>query len=109
MYRDGVSATQAWRTFLPLLRVHLPKFLGFGAVVLSVLVSAAVAIAAVGLEGCCLGFGILALPYVGMVVMLPVWIAYRSYGPEFLAQFGERWSVFAAAASATPPPPDVEY
>jgi len=42
---------------------------------------------------CC----IVLLPYVGTVILLPVWVLYRAYSVEFLAQFHPDFDVFAAA------------
>ena len=55
---------------------------------------------------CCLA----ALPYVGTVILLPVWVCLRAFGLRFIAQFGpdyDVWSVVAATAPApvTPEPP----
>jgi hypothetical protein len=45
-------------------------------------------VVAVGFATCCIGFLLMVTPYVGQVVLLPLHVAYRALGPEFLAQFG---------------------
>jgi hypothetical protein len=50
---------------------------------------------------CCIA----ALPYVGTVLLLPVWVAYRLLSLEFLAQFHPSFNLFAplpGAADTTP-------
>jgi hypothetical protein len=96
MYLRGVGVTEAWRLFLPLLGQHVVGFLVYAimVVVLQVLTMALVIIA--GFATCCIGFLLMGTPYVGQVVLLPVFVFFRGLGPEFLAQFGPEWDVFAA-------------
>ncbi len=42
---------------------------------------------------CCIA----AIPYVGSVIMLPLFVFERGYTLHFVAQFGERWQVFDVA------------
>jgi hypothetical protein len=55
---------------------------------------------------CCLA----ALPYVGTVILLPVFVCLRAFGLRFIRQFGPDYDVWSAmseastAAPATPPP-----
>lgn len=109
MYRHDLTVNEAWRLLLPLVRTHLAEFVVFAIAVAGSTVLVGLAILAVGFATCCVGLVVLALPFVGMVVLLPLWIVYRSYGPEFLAQFGESWSVFAPPDGAPPGSPDVKY
>jgi hypothetical protein len=109
MYRDGLSATNAWGRFLPLLRQHLGIFVVYGLFVLLLSAIVGAVVAAAGLATCCVGFLFLALPYVGQVILLPLHVTFRGLGPEFLAQFGPDYDVFAVAAphagGAVPPMP----
>ena len=74
-----------------------PLVIGLGA--------AAVVLFVAGCATCCCGFLLMAIPYVGSVVLLPISAAYRAYGPEFLAQFGPEWSVFEPEPPPAEPPP----
>ena len=109
MYRDGLSATAAWGRFLPLLRREPGLFVLYGLFVLLLSAIVGAIVAAAGLATCCVGFLFLALPYVGQVILLPVYVTFRGLGPEFLAQFGPDYDVFAAAApqgtGSIPPTP----
>jgi len=100
MYRHGIRASAAWRRFLPLMREHLGTFVLYALLVLVLSVAVASVILAVGFATCCVGFLLIAMPYVGQVVLLPLHVAYRAFGPEFLGQFGPDFQVFVS----TPPP-----
>ncbi|MBZ5637750.1 MAG: hypothetical protein LAO51_03220 [Acidobacteriia bacterium] len=101
MYRDDLAATAAWGRFVPLLGSHFIRFLLYGLFLFVLTLGVVVAIVVAGCATLCCGFILLAIPYVGSVLVLPVSVTYRAYGPEFLAQFGADWSVF-------PPPPSPE-
>jgi hypothetical protein len=112
MYRDGLTTNDAWRRFLPLLRAHTAEFLLYGLLLFFLVLAVSVVVLVAGLLTCCIGWILIAIPYVGTVLLLPIWFTYRGYGPEFLAQFGPEWSVFPAAPPPEPPgggptaPPD---
>lgn len=103
MYRDGLRASDAWRKFLPLLRRNTIEFLIFGLVVAGLVLAAYIAVTIIGFLTCCLGILLLAIPYVGTLVTLPLFVAYRGIGPEFLAQFGPEYDVFGHDGAAPPP------
>jgi hypothetical protein len=96
MYRLGIPATAAWREFLPLLQAETLRFVLYGFFVLALFIAAGLAIMIFGMATCCVGFFLLWLPYVGTVLLLPLYSAYRLLGPEFLAQFDPRFDLFAA-------------
>jgi hypothetical protein len=105
MYRHGIRAGEAWRRFLPLLREHLGQFVLYALLVLVLFVAVGAVVVAVGFATCCVGFLLMVTPYVGQVVLLPLHVAYRALGPEFLAQFGPEFQVFASGPPAAPAPP----
>jgi len=102
MLRDGITASAAWRRFMPLFREHPGAFILYGLFVLVLFVVVGGAVVAVGFATCCVGFLLLALPYVAQVVLLPLYVTYRGLGPEFLAQFGPDFDV---RATVPPDPP----
>jgi hypothetical protein len=104
MYRDDVTATAAWGRFLSLFRGHFLRFVLYGLFlfVLAIAVGAVVIVA--GCATLCCGFILLMIPYVGSVLILPISVTYRCYGPMFLAQFGPDWSVIPAPPSPEPAP-----
>jgi hypothetical protein len=109
MYRDGITATRAWGRFLPLLRANLFPFVLCGLWVLVLWIAVVLALGLAGCATCCCGFLLMALPYVGSVLLLPITVSYRAFGPEFLARFGPEWSVFEPPpGTAGPAPPSPE-
>jgi hypothetical protein len=103
MYRHGIRANEAWRRFVPLLREHLGQFVLYALLVLVLFVAVGAVVIGVGFATCCVGFLLMVTPYVGQVVLLPLHVAYRALGPEFLAQFGPEFQVFASGPPAQAP------
>jgi hypothetical protein len=107
MYRHGLRTNEAWRRFLPLLREHLGPFVLYALLVLVLFAVVGALVMAAGFATCCVGFLLIITPYVGQVVLLPLHVAYRAFGPEFLAQFGAEFQVLASAPPAQAPAPPV--
>jgi hypothetical protein len=99
MYRFDLSATAAWRTLLPWLRRFPGWFIAYVVVIFLAAIVFQVMVFILCLFTCC----IVLLPYVGTVILLPVWVLYRSYSVEFLAQFHPDFDLFEAAAVAPAP------
>jgi hypothetical protein len=111
MYRRRCRAYEAFRAAVSLIAAHP------GEIVLYCLFLTVLAIAS-GLISCfamCATCCIAALPYVGTVILLPVYILLRSFSLLFLRQFGPDYDVWASfmppeflpilsGAPATPPP-----
>jgi hypothetical protein len=107
MYRHDLGILAAWGRFLSLFQAHPSKFLLYGLFVLVLHIAIGIVVATLGLMSCCVGLVILAIPYVGQVILLPILVTLRALGPEFLAQFGPDLVVLAdapAPVSATPGP-----
>jgi hypothetical protein len=94
MYRDGVGAVEAWGRFMKLLQEHFVYFLLYGLFILALHVLLAFAVILLALFTCCVGAVLLSIPYVGTVLLLPVWVTYRIYSVDFLAQFDPRYRLF---------------
>ena len=97
MYRFDLKATDAWRALLPWLSSHGGWFVLYGVVILLLALGFGLVFLLVCLVTCCIA----ALPYVGTVVFLPVWVTYRAFSVEFLAQLHPDFDLFAAARAAT--------
>jgi hypothetical protein len=109
MYRRRCRASEAFRDVTLLIWHHLGSFFLFclfGVVlVLAVLVIGGIVTCAT----CCLA----ALPYVGTVILLPVFLCLRAFGLVFLRQFGPDYDVwttfmpleFLPILSGEPPAP----
>ena len=105
MYRFDLSASEAWRRFLPMLRDHLFHFLVYGIFYLVLNLMVVAFLVLVGLFTCCVGFLLIAMPYVGTVFTLPVWVTFRAFSLEFLAQFDPALALLGPAPVVPIPPP----
>ena len=112
MYKDRIPFGQAWSKFMALLRKRPGELLLYGLFVAVLWVGLSLALGILGMVTCCVGFIVVAIPYVGSVIMLPVHATYRAFSAEFLAQFGPEFDVWeglenseedASALPATPP------
>lgn len=57
-----------------------------------------IAIGILGLLACCLTCCLAILPYLGTVILLPLFVFQRSYSLCFLAQLGPEWTLFSGDA-----------
>jgi len=89
MYRHRVSATEAWKMFLPLFREHPGSFVLFGLLYFGILLAGALLYFAGGLLTCCIGLILMAIPYIGTVILLPLYTLGRYLSLDFLGQFGD--------------------
>lgn len=112
MYRFELTTMEAWRTLTPWLRRYVGWFIAYAVLFLAAAIAFQVVVLVLCLFTCC----IVLLPYIGTVILLPVWVLYRAYSVEFLAQFHPDFDLFTAARSAaliepdqgsSEPPPDV--
>jgi len=104
MARTELGAAAAWRLLLPWFEAYLGAFLGYALFVLALGLAVGVAVVVFGLLTCCVGFLLLAIPYVGTVLLLPVFVTYRAFSLEFLAQFDPAFQLFPPATPSQPPP-----
>jgi hypothetical protein len=102
MYRDRIAGWEAIQKFLPLFFSQLLHSIGYGIFrfILSLLIALGIIIC--GCVTCCLGFVVLAIPYINAVVLLPLLYAMRAFSVEFLEQFGPEYRLFPKP-EANPP------
>ncbi len=93
MYKFDIKATEAWRYFLPWLKTRPLPFFLYGLFVLALGFCVVVIFGLACMLTCC----IVALPYVGTVILLPIWVTYRLFSVEFLAQFDPGFDLFIPA------------
>lgn len=96
MYRQRISAWEAWNRLLAIHWPHLAQFLVLAILWAVLMTIAVILVIVVGLLTCCIGFFILLLPVVNAVVTLPISYTFRAFSLEFLAQFGDDYSVFSS-------------
>ena len=99
MYKQRLGTTAAWGVFLGLFQAHPGAFVLFGLFYLAVLIGLVVAYLIGGALTCCVGLLLLATPYIGTVLTLPISVLGQFMNLEFLAQFGPDFTLL-------PPIPD---
>jgi hypothetical protein len=93
MYKFDLKATEAWRYFLPWLKTRPWQFVLYALFVLALVCLFVCLFAIACVLTCC----IVGLPYVGTVILLPLYVTYRIFSLEFLAQFDPEFDVFTPA------------
>jgi hypothetical protein len=94
MFLHTASCLTAWRRFLALVRPNAGRFLLY--ILFAILLGIAIAllIFAIVIVTCCCAGCLLAIPYLGTVLLLPVLVFSRSYSLYYLAQYGTEFNVF---------------
>jgi hypothetical protein len=92
MYRQRCGAVDAVREVLRLVADNVGVFIlfclfGFVLLLATIMIGAVVS---------CLTCCIAALPYIGTVILLPVYVCLRAFGLLFLRQFGPEYDVWAS-------------
>ena len=100
MYRRRCRAGEAFRAVASLIATYP------GEIVLYCLflIALAAASAMIGCASMCVTCCITAIPYVGTVILLPIFVLFRSFSLTFLRQFGPEYDVWANVAAPEPPP-----
>jgi hypothetical protein len=97
MAKHHLTATAAWRRFLPLLRANAGGFALYVIVTLAVGMAVGMAVLFAGCMTCCIGFVLLAIPWLGTLPLLPALLFFRLLSVHYLAQLGPEYDLFAPA------------
>ena len=101
MYRRRCRAGEAFRISISLVRDYPGEItlycLSWIALAIAVGVTSCVLI----LATCCIAL----LPYIGTVILLPIFVLLRTFGLRFIGQFGPDYDVWASNVEAPPPLP----
>ena len=108
MHRKNLRTMAAWGEFATIFRANPVAFLVVGLLTFFVFLAVGVAIFVFGIATCCVGFLLLAIPYVGTVLLLPLHVTYRAFTVEFLAQFDPEIGLSLDPEPPPPPPPGDE-
>lgn len=92
----------AWGELLGLLRVYPATFLVYLLFQIVLAVAVGILVIAVVLLTCCCAGCLLAIPYVGTVLLLPILVFDRAYSLYYLAQFGPEYEVIEAGSVTLP-------
>jgi len=110
MYLQTPSAVAAWRMLLDILAFNKGRFVLY--ILFHIVISLAVGsiVLAIGCLTCGCACCLLALPFIGTVILLPVLVFLRSYSLFYLAQYGPEFNAFAPVPQVVPPagPPLVQ-
>ena len=103
MYRRRCLAMEALHAAMSLILEHPGEITLYCLFWIALAIGSAMVSCVAILATCCLAI----LPYLGTVILLPVFVLLRSYGLLFIRQFGADYDVWAAYAEARPvtPPP----
>jgi hypothetical protein len=101
MYRRRCGGVEACRAALALIRSFPGEIALYCLFWILLGMGAAVAACATVLFTCCIAL----LPYIGTVIMLPIFVCLRAYGLCFIRQFGPDYDVWSATAQPPPLPP----
>ncbi len=93
MHKHRVSTTRAWSIFLAVFKEHPGSFVACGIFYLLISILGSIALFFGGLVTCCIGLLLLAIPYIGSVVSLPMSVTLRYYTLDFLGQFGPEFQL----------------
>jgi len=101
MFLRTTSCTDGWREFLTILAANKARFALYilFQIVISITIGAIIFAAAI--MTCCCAACILAIPYIGTVLMLPLLIFKRAYSLCYLRQFGPSFDVFSPEIETT--------
>lgn len=100
MAKHRLTATAAWRRFLPLLRANAGGFALYAIVTLAVWMAVGMAVLFAGCMTCCIGFVLLAIPWLGTLPLLPALLFFRLLSVHYLAQLGPEYDLFTGAPAA---------
>ncbi len=102
MYLRTASVRAAWREFVSLCRMNLGRIAVYLLFSLLLAMILGMMVLAVVLLTCCVACCLMALPFVGAVLLLPVYVFQRAYPLCYLEQYGLEYQVITA-----PEPPPV--
>jgi len=97
MFQRTTSCTAAWREFLDVLTANSPRFILYVLFQIAIWLVIGIMIVAMICVTCCCAACILAIPYVGTVLLLPILVFQRSYSLYYLRQYGPAFDFFGAA------------
>jgi hypothetical protein len=95
MYIHGLRCMEGWGRFRSILSRNKGKFVLYILFQIVIGLAIGVIVMAIVLGTCCCAACIFAIPYIGTVALLPLWVFKRSYSLYYLRQYGDEYNVFA--------------
>ncbi|MBL9136755.1 MAG: hypothetical protein JNK85_12835 [Verrucomicrobiales bacterium] len=105
MYLGQTSCRSAWGKFYGLMSSAPLEFAIYLLFHLLLSIAVTLCVVMVVILTCCVAACFLAIPYVGVVLLLPVHMFFRAYSAGYLAQYGEEWDVFRPPTGMASMPP----
>jgi hypothetical protein len=102
MFLRRTKCTTAWTEFRAILGDNIGRFTLY--VLFQIVLAIAIGFVVLGVViiTCCLAGCVMAIPYLGTVLLLPVLVFKRSYSIYYLAQYGPAYSVFPPGPPTLP-------
>ncbi|MEM1441145.1 MAG: hypothetical protein AAGF67_02305 [Verrucomicrobiota bacterium] len=97
MHRDRLPVNSAWKRILRLHQQRFGSFVTFFLWMILISIGTAIAVFALVIGTCCIALIPLIIPYLGTVLLLPLYVFLRLIGPEFLKQFGSEFDTLETA------------
>lgn len=97
MYKNDMTATEAWSHFAKIYRANTGRLLLYGLFYLALGIGAGAVVMIATLLTCCILGCIAAIPYVGTVALLPVPVFFRMYSIHYIAQYGKDFDLVTGA------------
>ena len=94
MYLRGYQCMDAWSEFRSLVAGNKGKFTLYILFQIVIAMAIGIIILALVCVTCCCAGCIMAIPYIGTVLLLPILVFGRSYSLYYLAQYGRGYNVF---------------
>ncbi len=102
MYKYRVGIVKGWGKFLALFARYFFNFILYGLFIFILGIGVAIGVIVLALITCCIGLLLIAIPYIGAVILLPVSYTFRAFSIEYLAQFGDKYNVFPPESQELP-------
>jgi hypothetical protein len=103
MYRRRCLANEAFRIALSLIAQYPGEITLYCLFWIVLGIGTAITACATILVTCCIAL----LPYIGTVILLPLFVCLRAFGLRFIRQFGPDYDVWAGIPEASPMPPAI--
>jgi len=103
MYRRRCLAGEAFRIALSLIANYPGEITLYCLFWIVLGIGTAITACATILVTCCMAL----LPYIGTVILLPLFVCLRAFGLRFIRQFGPDYDVWAGIPEASPTPPSI--
>lgn len=102
MLHHRLAVMDAWSRLLNLIGDNLGRFIGYLLFQIVLAIGAAILVVALVLATCCLAGCLLVIPYLGAVLLLPLFVFDRAYSLHYLRQYGPDYDLFLIPPT-TPP------